>query len=275
MRRAAAAIAALAAGLGAAAEAPAEDARDRKVAVLEVRSGSTAAPQLGARLAQQLGRSTSLAVLSPDAARQAYGDKLDDDASRCVGQAGCIARIAHRLEVDEILLVGISELGDIIVTLQRIRGDGEVAGRVAEAMPAGAMPGARDLDRFLRRVFPESDFERYGTIRVEANIKGAAVYVGEKKIGTTPLAPVQVLAPADYQVTVSKSGYSPFRAAIEVGPDSVVKVEPELVMLQRDAWYKKWWVLAIAGGVTAAATVGAVILVTRDGGDVPVMVEPF
>lgn len=247
----------------------------RKVAVIEVRSGSSAVPDVGTRLAQQLASSTSLTVLTPDAARQSYGDRLDAEATGCVGQAGCIARLARSMKVDEILLVGISELGDIIMTLQRIRAAGDVAGRVAEAMPPDATPSPADLDKLLRRVFPEKDFERYGSIRVEANIKGAAVYLGEKKIGTTPLAPVQVLAPADYQVIVKKKGYSPFRAAIEVGPDTVVKVNPELTALQRDAWYKKWWVLAIAGGVTAAATVGAVILVTRDSNDVPVMVEPF
>ena len=250
------------------------DTEGRHIAVLEVRAGSTAAPKIGADLATRLAAASSLEVVSPDAARRRYGANLDAEVTACVGQARCIARLAGALEVDEILLVGISELGDVIMTLQRIDRRGKVAARLAEAMPAGKTPSPADLDGFLRRVFPESDFQRFGSIRVEANIRGASVFFGKKKVGTTPLAPVKVLAPRDYEVRVSKSGYSPFRANIAVAPDSEVKVNPELTALPDAAWYKRWWVLAIAGGVAAAATVGAVVIVTRDSG-VPVSVEPF
>lgn len=275
MRRSRSSLAAVAAALAVGTAAAAAETPRRRVAVLEVRVGSTAAPDIGAKLAARLEATSSLDVMSPDAARRSYGAALDAKVTGCVGQARCVGRMAAALEVDEILLVGVSELGDVILTLQRIDRRGAVAARLAEAMPAGTAPSASDLDRFLRRVFPESDFQRFGSIRVEANIRGASVFFGERKVGITPLAPVRVLAPRDYEVRVAKSGYSPFRANIAVAPESEVRVNPELTALPDDAWYKRWWVLAIAGGVAAAATVGTVVLMTSDSGDVPVSVEPF
>ena len=61
----------------------------------------------------------------------------------CAGDAVCIGAIGARLGTDEVLLVGVSELGDVIFTLQRIKsGDGTVDGRVAEALA-------------LRKAFPQ------------------------------------------------------------------------------------------------------------------------
>lgn len=253
--------------------AAADEAR-RSVAVLEFRAGSQAMPRIGSRLAGVLGKASRLEVVTPDEARQRFAS-IDAAVNECSGAAPCIGRLGGRLGVDEVLLVGVSELGDVILTLQRIESrGGRVAARLAEAMTAGAGPGPPELERYLRRVFPERDFQRFGTIRVETNVSGAAVFLGSRRVGATPLSPIRVRAPSDYQVTVKKKGFSEFRAQIAVGADSEVEVHPELAALASDAWYRKWWVLAIAGAATAGA-VGAAILVTRDADDVPVTIEPF
>jgi len=43
-----------------------------------------------------------------------YGDHLDQALVRCAGDAACIAKIGQKLAAAEVILVGISELGDVI-----------------------------------------------------------------------------------------------------------------------------------------------------------------
>jgi hypothetical protein len=267
---------ALAAALAAALALPASAAGEEapgSVAVLEFRAGSRAAPRIADRVAETLARIGRLEVIGLDAARRRFGPGLDAAVSSCGGRPGCVADLGARLGVDEILLVGVSELGDVILTLQRIGAGGAVASRLAEALPPNAAPSPDQLEAYLRRVFPAAVFERFGAIRVETDLAGAEVFLGERKIGATPLAPIRVRAPADYEVTVKKPGYAAFRARINVAAGTDIRVRPELARLGDDAWYKKWWVLAIAGGITAA-TIGTAIIVTRSD-DVPVTVEPF
>jgi hypothetical protein len=264
-------------GLMAASPSTAEAGPDPKrgVAVLEYRAGSPALAAVDRRVAAILRKKTSLGVIDAEDARRRYGRNLDRKVVQCSGDAGCIAKIGKKLGAAEVVLIGVSQFGDVILTLQRIDvAGGRVVMRVAEAMAQGAEPGDAELVRYLQRVLPKSDFLRFGVIRIDANIAGAAVVIGGKQRGTTPLAPVRVKAPASYDILLKKSGYLPFRATVAVPPDAEVKVEPVLAVKSRDAWYKRWWVLAIAGAAVAGAA--AAVVMTRDAdNDLPVVIQPF
>jgi hypothetical protein len=121
---------------------------------------------------------------------------------------------------------------------------------------------------------PRSDFLRWGTIKIVANIDGASIAVGGKVRGKTPLAPLKVRAPADYDIAVDKSGFVGFRATVNVPPDAIVQVEPTLTR-ESDVWYKKWWVAAIAGTVVVSAVTVAVVASRDDPTDFPVDINPF
>jgi hypothetical protein len=246
----------------------------RKVAVLEFRSGSEALQSVGSRVAQLLRKGTSLDVLDPTEARTQFGAKLDKVVVDCAGEPRCVAGIGRKLGADEVLLVGIAEFGDVILTLQRIAAtNGEVEARIAEALAEDASADDEALDGFLRRVMPREDFLRYGVIRINANVDGAAVEIGGERRGVTPLQPVQVAAPATYKIDVTKPGYIDFSATVAVPPDAEVQVRPVLSRDGGGGWYTKWWVWAIAGTVVAGGITTAVI-VTRDSpDDVPVSVE--
>jgi hypothetical protein len=271
-------LAALAALLAAALEpdlARADDEPDRTVAVLEFRGGSDAIPDVGRRAAALLRDKTSLNVLDVDDARARAGAAIDRRVAECAGEGACIAELGSALATDEVLLLGVSEFGDVILTLQRIDvASHDVVSRVAEALPPGKDPDHRELLDYVRRVMPRTDFLRFGTVRIETNVDGAAVMIGGVARGHTPLEPLRVRAPASYDITVHKRGYSTFKVTVDVPPDALLKVSPVLVA-ERRVWYEHWWVVALAGGVAAAAVTVAIAATRGEPDELPVVIPPF
>ncbi|MCA9678000.1 MAG: PEGA domain-containing protein [Kofleriaceae bacterium] len=249
---------------GAGAASPDDAEARRKVAVLEYRAGSTALPGLDRRIAGLLKQQTSLTVIDADEARKDYGARLDAAVVDCGGEPACIAKIGAKVGAREVVLVGVSEFGDVILTLQRIDvRRGKVAVRIAEALAEDASPDDAALVGYLRRVMPENDFLRFGTIKVTANLAGAQVFLGKDPKGKTPIAPLRVHAPATYQIRLTKDGYVPFTARVQVPPDGDIEVDARLTREGGGAWYTRWWVAAIAG-VVIAGGVGAGYLLTRE-----------
>jgi hypothetical protein len=267
-------VAAVAAVVMMPAAARAEDPR-RSIAVLEFRSDSTALPQIGARFAGVLGTRTSLKVLGDDQARQRYGAGLDADVVACDGEARCIGAVGKKLGVAEIMLVGVSELGDVILTVQRIDSkSGKVDARLAEALAADSAPDDDTLAAYLERVLPAEDFVRFGTIGIKVNVAGADITVGGVPRGVSPIPDLRVPAPASYPIVVKKLGYQTFRAEVDVPPDANVKVNANLIKPGQGggAWYSKWYVAA-AAGVLVAGTATGIFLLSRDRDSVPAMGE--
>ncbi len=227
----------------------------RKIAILEYRSGSSALPNVANRIADVMRKTTSLTVLGPDQTRAVVGDGLDENIVKCAGAAECLARIGQKAGVAELVLVGISEFGGVIVTLQRINTrTADVAGRIADSLDVSLPPTDEQLVAYLSRLLPPSDFLQFGVIDIVANVAGASVFVGGQQRGVTPLPALRVDAPATYDVKIEKPGYVAFRATIQVPPEGTVQVKAELALRTQRAWYAKWWVLAGAGVIVAGAT---------------------
>jgi len=262
--------------LASAAPAHADSTRRTRIAVLEVRAGSQGASDLGLRLALMLRRTTSLDVVDGDDARRLLGARIDDELARCAGEPGCIARVGARLKADSVLLVGISELGDLIVALQIVEvKSGKVRARVNESLAANAQPDDNHIEAYLRRLLPRNVFRRFGVIRVSTDVEDAAVEIGGVPRGRTPIDPLVVEAPQKYDVHVRKSGYEDFTAEIDVPPDATVEVHPRLSRKSSaTAWYGKWWVWAIAGTVVTGAVVGTVVLTQQPNG-ASVVLDPL
>jgi hypothetical protein len=257
--------------------AHAADGQRTRIAVLEVRAGSQGASDLGLRLALMLRRTTSLDVVDGDDARRLLGARIDDELARCGGEPGCIARVGARLKADSVLLVGISELGDLIVALQIVEvKSGKVRARVNESLAADAQPDDNHIEAYLRRLLPRNVFRRFGVIRVSTDVEDAAVEIGGVPRGRTPIDPLVVEAPQKYDVHVRKSGYEDFTAEIDVPPDATVEVRPRLSRKSAaaGAWYGKWWVWAIAGTVVTGAVVGTVVLTQQPNG-ASVVLDPL
>jgi hypothetical protein len=240
----------------------------RKVAVVEYRAGSSGLPGIAARIATALGKQTSLVVSAPDQTRAVYGDNLEEVLVKCAGEAECVAKIGQKVGAAEVILVGVSELGDVILTMQRIDvASRAVSGRVADSIAASAQPSDAQLDGYLTRLLPPGDFLRYGVIDIVASEAGAAVTVGGESRGLTPIKPLRLRAPATYEIKVQKQGFVPFTTSVQLPPDSELKVRAPLQRPGKNTWYTRWYVLAGMGIVVAGAAGGAIYLTTNDDND--------
>ena len=228
----------------------------RKVVVIEYRAGSSALPNVADELVGEMSRLTSLQVLGPDQTKALYGEQLEQAIVKCAGEADCVAKIGQKVGAAEVVLVGISELGDVILTMQRIDvRTRAVSARIAESLAASTQPSSDQLGYYLTKLLPPSDFLRFGIIAISANLPGAVVTVGGEKRGVTPIEPLKLRAPAKYPIRVEKPGYVPFTTTVQLPPDSELKVDAELSLRGGGtAWYQKWWVYA--GGVVVLGLVG-------------------
>jgi hypothetical protein len=248
----------------------------RSVAVLEFRAGAPQLANLADRLAAQLARATSLHVVTPVEARRRLGARIDAQVARCEGEPGCFAELGTPLGVSEVIVVGISHLGDTVLALQRILvPGGRVSARDALSLPPGEDPSTEALLGFLRRLLPPEDFVRWGEIRIETEERGAKVFLDGALRGETPLrASLRVQAPQRYDLRVTKPGRVDFTARIDVPPDARVEVRPTLTLKpEATAWYQRWWAWAIVGGIAASAAVAVAASGSSDG-RVDVIVRP-
>jgi hypothetical protein len=251
-------------------------AAGRTVAFLEYRAGVRAAARVSAGMAEQLERLTSHAAVSPSEARRRLGPGVDAEVARCQGEASCIARIGSRLGCDEIILVGLSQLGDLILAIQRIDvQNGTVLARLADSLHPRRRIRDETLISYLRRLFPPSDFKRYGQIIVHTSKEGDEVFLNDAFQGKAPIPPLKVSAPARYTVTVKRPGHVPFVARLDVPPDAAVEVTPTLSRKSTPLkWYQHWWVWALAGAVAVGtATAVAVVSLSEEPETVPAVIR--
>ncbi len=230
------------------------DAR-RSVAVLEYRSGARGARDVGLKLAKLLRETAALDVIDAQAARRKLGPKVDSEVARCAGEAMCIGAIGEQLGAQEVLLVGVSQFGDVIISLQRIDAQkGQAGARLAESLPPDSEVSDEQALTWLRQLFPPEVFRRYGSIAIVADESGAAVTLNNEAAGKTPLKePLKVRAPGTYALKVSKGGFLPFEARVDVLPDDKVEVHATMVRESGSVvWYKRWYVWAAIGGALAA-----------------------
>jgi hypothetical protein len=241
---------------------PARAEKRQSVVVLEYRAGAKGVPGIGERVAKLLGETAALEVFGPQEARRRGGARMDADLARCGGDALCVGTLGEQLGADEVLLIGVSQLGDLVLAMQRIDAHrGEARARLAESLSRDEDASDETILGWLKQLFPAEVFKRYGRIKVIADLRGAQVSLNGEAQGKTPLAaPLEVRAPATYQVSVQKPGYVPFEATIDVLPDGTVEVKARLVQKEgKLPWYKRWYVWAAVGGAVAAAGIGVAV----------------
>jgi len=239
----------------------------RTIAVLEFRQDVSALPRLAERMAARIRKLTGHPVIGPTEARQKLGADVDDIVARCQGKPACVGALGARLGASEVILIGMSSLGDVIIQISRIRtSTRQPLTSVAHTTSASAKISDAVLDQWIRRLLPARDFLRYGFIQIRSNRKGADVLLDAARRGTTPLpGPLKVQAPSTHDIRVKKDGFIPFTAQVKVPPDATIQVNATLVPMSQAAipYYKRWWFwtsiasgVAIVVGLSAGLAVG-------------------
>jgi hypothetical protein len=253
-------------------------AERQSVAVLEFRQDVSAFPDLGERLARRLSALTGLRVVGLTEARQKLGSEVDGVVARCLGNPRCVGAIGARLGVHEVILVGLSSLGDVIVQFSRVvTSSGLILSSVGHSAPETSTLDDAQLDGFLRRLLPSEVFVRYGLVRVKSNRAQAVVYLDGRAVGATPMkGPIRVEAPSTHDIRVSRPGYVDFSARLHVPPEASILVNAHLPPLPRrtTSIVRRWWfwTAIVAGAAVIAATaVGASVGLQRD--SVPAIVR--
>ena len=243
----------------------------RAIAVLEYRAGVREAPDVASVMAEQISRLTSHRVVAPAEARIRAGAGVDGQVARCKGDPSCISEIGSRLECDEVILVGVSQLGDLILAIQRIDvSSGKVLARLADSVSPRRQIRSADLQGYLRRLLPPSDFKRYGRVVVHTGASGDEVFLDEMPRGRTPLAALVVPAPGRYDLRVARLGHEDFIARLDVLPETTVEVSAKLVRrTPPQRWYQQWWVWALVGAAATAGTAATAVALTRGKDRVP------
>lgn len=233
------------------------------VAVFEYRNDVKQMSDLPERLVQALRQNTSLQVLTLTDARRQLGAGVDAEVARCDGETRCLSAVGERLRAREVLLLAVSQLGDVVMALQRIDvGERRVVTRYADSIVSGQLVDEARVLGWLQQLYPPEMFKRYGKIRITTDVEGAQVYVNAKGRGKTPLAePISVLAPGNYRLLVEKDRYIPFQAGVSVMPETTVEVTAHLAAESRPKpWYKQWYTwVGIGGGLAAGAAVGVAV----------------
>jgi hypothetical protein len=233
----------------------------KTVAVLEYRAGARGAVGIGERLAKLLKANAAFDVIDPQEARR-RNPRVDAEVAKCGGDPLCVGAVGERMEADEVLLIGVSQLGDVVLAMQRIDARrGESGARLAESLPADSEPVDDEVLGWLRQLYPPEAFRRYGAIQVLADVDGAQVSLNGDAVGTTPIGhALQVRAPASYRLRIDKLGYAPFQAKIDVLPDATVEVKASLqTRTGPTPWFKRWYVWAAVGGAVAITAAGLAI----------------
>jgi tetratricopeptide (TPR) repeat protein len=142
-------------------------------------------------------------------------------------------------------------------------------------------PDARELrahiDELTRRgeVSPDSPQRRaeHGSLAIDADQAGALVMLDGKRLDIAPIDKILQVSPGLHRLEVSREGYIPFRAAIDVQPGALSAAYVDLRPLTQPPPAKGtslWTWLAVGASGAALITgtaLGAVALDRRDDGD--------
>ncbi len=171
-------------------------------------------------------------------------------------EADCAADIGKMASAQQIVTASIGKIGEgWLFTIQRVdTKSGQVLNRQSvnwRSEPSGLVELCRP---YVARLFDGSKAETYkGTLEVLTPEEGAEVHLNDALIGETPLKIVPDLSIGAHHISITKSGFLPYRMDVVVNRNERTLLQAVLIdESSLQPWYKKWWVwtgaAAIIGG---------------------------
>lgn len=197
---------------------------------------------------------------------------------RCSGNNRCLAAIGRRIRVDIVISGTVAQLGDsYLVNIKAVDSKTRKQLRRIEEPLRGTPDELIDRVRVAayRLLLPD---ELVGGVMILTHLKGAAVFVDGKRVGTTPLAkPLGPFKRGEHELRITAKGYEPFKETVRVRFQKTTRVLVRLnpvapkvplvpliktkpIVKQRPApkhWYNKTWFYVAAGA--AAVIVGGIV----------------
>jgi hypothetical protein len=235
-----------------------------------------ATPDEAAQATQLLGTALSevpevTAMGTADVARLARRPEF----VRCQ-DAACLSRLGRALGVTRVVTGDIGALGgSYVVNLRLID---VTAGKDARQVsgPLALRGGSQEAERGARaavvRLLAPSRYT--GTLQVETDVVGATIYLDGRPVAVSPATRISGIPVGTHALRVSKEEFRDHLAFVQVnyGEAAVVNaplrafpVVNEEVLARRQAraggpWYRRWYVLAAAGLIVAAAVATGIAL---------------
>jgi hypothetical protein len=204
----------------------------------------------------------------------------------CTANAGCLAELARRLDVDYIVTGDVGSLSGAYMVYLRLanrRGKRvQAVSGVLDPRRPGLKARARELA--IQLLAPD---HHTGALRVKVDVPNAWIYLDGERIARSPAGIIKKIPVGTHALRVTHEAYRDFVRFVKIPFHEAVDVEVAMsafpVKTGRMAldkglagrpltdeelpWYRRWWVVATVGVAVLAATTTTMALLA--GGDVP------
>lgn len=149
-------------------------------------------PEAARRLSVTVDRSVARAGLAPFLAEVALSRV--SDACRGTPTFACQEQLAQKSKLDYVLTIKLSALPPAGSGLWQAKVQlfdaqvGDVATRDERTLPIGTAKGLSELAELIDQVLTSGASKPRGTLRMTTEPPGAEIFVGERKLGVTPLS---------------------------------------------------------------------------------------
>jgi TolB-like protein len=164
----------------------------------------------------------------------------------------CLAEIGGALGVEKLVVGHAGLVADSYLVSLRLIGvqSVNVDSRITESfqgLESQLLPAVRHAGRRLLGI----EATEPGALALNGSQAEAVVQLDNETVGALPIHPLEQQAPGRHTVRIVRTGFEDWRTDVYVEPGGVTTLWADLQETP-PAWYERWWVWAILGGVAIA-----------------------
>jgi hypothetical protein len=241
--------------------------RTPKLAVLDFALAGSAHPDLARVLGDAAARGAAVEgvqVMSQGEIVALLGLERTKQMLGCSEESGCLVELGSALDSDRLVsgsLTILERTALLTVRLMDARKARTLARTTATLIDATEPELVETARRLAHEALTGRKLDTSGTLRVDVSVKGAAVTLDGRSLGTSPLAGAQRVLEGPHSIVVQKPGYVRWSSTVAVAAGAEVPVAADLVPIQvisAQARSRLWsWAYATTG-VFVLSTAGGI-----------------